>query len=374
MPEWRATTLSQLVKLQRGHDLPTDQRRAGSVPVVGAAGPSGTHDTALVTAPGVVVGRAGGSMGKATYCEVDFWPLNTSLYVTDFLGNDPRFAYYLLTTIDFSGFNSGAAQPMLNRNYITHIPIFLPKPAEQRSIAAVLGALEDKVAVNERIAVTAEAIMSLHFQSLGVMEAPSGTGASLSELIDFNPRTPRPMEGKPVYVDMAALSNDRASVGSWTHREPKSGTRFENGDTLLARITPCLENGKTGYVDFMEPGQVGIGSTEFIVMRSKPGLPSMLSYFIARSARFREHAIRSMSGSSGRQRVSAADAAALDVTMPKSADIARFSVLATATFSQLRRTTAESRMLTALRDTLLPKLMSGQITVRQAEKTIEETL
>lgn len=374
MSEWRATTLNQLVKLQRGHDLPTGQRRAGSVPVVGAAGPSGTHDIALVTAPGVVLGRAGGSMGKATYCNVDFWPLNTSLYVTDFLENDPRFAYYLLTTIDFSGFNSGAAQPMLNRNYITQIPIFLPDPVEQRSIAAVLGALDDKIAINKRIAAMAEAILSMHFQSLGVMEAPSSSGASLSELIEFNPRTPRPTEIEPVYVDMAALSTDRASVESWTHREPKSGTRFKNGDTLLARITPCLENGKTGYIDFMDRGQVGIGSTEFIVMRSKPGLPSELSYFIARSRRFREHAIRSMAGSSGRQRVSAADAATLDVTLPRDDDVTRFAARATATFSQLRSTALESRTLAALRDALLPKLMSGQITVRQAEKAIEETV
>nr|WP_246486873.1 restriction endonuclease subunit S [Kribbella qitaiheensis] len=153
--EWRPATLDQLVKLQRGHDLPTSQRRNGSVPVMGAAGQSGTHDTALVKAPGVVLGRAGASMGKATYCDVDFWPLNTSLYVTDFLGNDPRFVYYLLGLIDFSGYNSGAAQPMLNRNYIKRVQISLPELPEQRAIAGIIGALDDKIVANERVAAMA---------------------------------------------------------------------------------------------------------------------------------------------------------------------------------------------------------------------------
>ena len=78
-----------------------------------------------------------------------------------------------------------------------------------------------------------------------------------------------------------------------------------NGDTLVARITPCLENGKTAYVDFLEDGQIGWGSTEYIVLRPKPPLPTEFAYCLARDERFRDFAIHNMTGSSGRQRVPA---------------------------------------------------------------------
>jgi len=373
MSEWTRTTLDQLVKLRRGHDLPTTSRNPGNVPVVGAAGPSGFHDTAIVKAPGVVVGRAGASMGHATYCGEDFWPLNTSLYVTDFLGNDPRFVYHLLGEIDFSGYNSGAAQPMLNRNYITQIPISLPDPDEQRSIAAVLGALDEKIAVNERIAATCEQLLQCRFAELGLGDEPDGESEMpITDLIAFGPKLGKPAAAEPVYVDMAALQTSRAGIPSWTRREPKSGPRFMNGDTLMARITPCLENGKTGYVDFMEDGEIGLGSTEFIVMRSLPGVPSELSYFLARDPGFREHAIRNMVGSSGRQRVSAADASNYSVRSPDTEQLAAFGKEASAAFAHMKSLESESRTLATLRDTLLPQLMSGRIRVKDAEKIVED--
>ncbi|SHG15253.1 restriction endonuclease subunit S [Streptoalloteichus hindustanus] len=374
MSEWRQTTLDQLVKLQRGHDLPTSRRMPGSVPVMGAAGRSGTHDTAIVKAPGVVLGRAGASMGKATYCNVDFWPLNTALYVTDFQGNDPRFAYYLLDQIDFSGYNSGAAQPMLNRNYITQIKISLPEPTEQRAIAATLGALDDKIAVNERISTTYEQLLILQVERMGLETEPDPENSvPVTDLVHFNPKVAKPSP-EAIYVDMAALSTNRAAINTWTRREPKGGTRFENSDTLLARITPCLENGKTGYVDFMKKGEVGVGSTEFIVMRSTQGVPPEFSYFLARNRRFREHAIRNMVGSSGRQRVAAADLANFQVIRPDEKLLTEFGKMASNFFAHIRSLARESRTLARLRDTLLPQLMSGKLRVRDAEKIVEDAL
>ncbi|QYC44447.1 Type I restriction modification DNA specificity domain protein [Nonomuraea coxensis DSM 45129] len=373
MTEWRKTTLDHLVKLQRGHDLPTGQRRPGNVPVVGAGGPSGLHDTAVAKAPGVVIGRAGASMGHATYCNVDFWPLNTSLYVTDFLGNDPRFVYYLLGQIDFSGFNSGAAQPMLNRNYIKQISIILPTPHEQREISAILGALDDKIAINERIASLYEQLLQCKFVELGLADEPdSDLAVPVTDLVTFNPKHDRPSADAPIYVDMAALPTATASILDWTRRAPKSGSRFMNGDTLMARITPCLENGKTGYVDFMDDGEVGLGSTEFIVLRSRPGTPRELSYYLARDGRFREHVIRNMVGSSGRQRVSAADAANYFVNRPDVDAITVFGAEASAAFAHMKSLASESRNLASLRDALLPQLLSGRLRVRDAEKIVED--
>jgi type I restriction enzyme S subunit len=119
--EWSSTSLSEVVTLQRGFDLPTQNRRTGPVPILGSFGLTGWHDATSVKGPGVTIGRSGGSIGVATYTTQDYWPLNTVLFVRDFHNNDPRFVYYLLKTIDFTAYNSGSAQPSLNRNYIAGI-------------------------------------------------------------------------------------------------------------------------------------------------------------------------------------------------------------------------------------------------------------
>jgi type I restriction enzyme, S subunit len=105
---------------------------------MGSGGPNGFHDSALVRAPGVVLGRSGASFGQAHYCRNDFWPHNTALYVTDFFGNHPLFAFYFLNAIDFSRHNSGGAQQSLNRNFIAPIQIAVPKRKEQDAIAEAL--------------------------------------------------------------------------------------------------------------------------------------------------------------------------------------------------------------------------------------------
>jgi type I restriction enzyme, S subunit len=136
--EWDVKTLGEFVALRRGHDLTARARRRGAVPVMGSAGPNGFHDTALARGPGVVLGRSGASFGQAHYCPCDYWPHNTALYVTDFLGNDPLFSFYFLKSIDFSRHNSGGAQQSLNRNFIAPIPVAVPKHDEQRIITRAL--------------------------------------------------------------------------------------------------------------------------------------------------------------------------------------------------------------------------------------------
>jgi type I restriction enzyme S subunit len=146
--DWKATTLGKFLALQRGHDLTERDRRPGNIPVMGSAGPNGFHDTALVRGPGIVLGRSGASFGQAHYCPSDFWPHNTALYVTDFFGNDRRFAFYFLQAIDFTRHNSGGAQQSLNRNFIAPIPVGIPRLREQEAIA---GALSDADALIESL-------------------------------------------------------------------------------------------------------------------------------------------------------------------------------------------------------------------------------
>jgi type I restriction enzyme S subunit len=163
--EWTRMPLGEFVTLQRGHDLPDDTRRPGHVPILGSFGITGWHDIAKAPGPGVTVGRSGASFGVVSYSPTNYWPLNTALYVIDFHGNDERFAYYLLKQFDFKGYNSGSAQPSLNRNFVHPVPVDVPPLSEQRSIAHILGTLDDKIEVNQRISETLEAIARALFKS-----------------------------------------------------------------------------------------------------------------------------------------------------------------------------------------------------------------
>ena len=162
--EWREVTLGEVLTLQRGFDLPTTQRKPGRYPVIASTGPVGTHCEAMVRGPGVVIGRSG-SLGGGQFVEHDFWPLNTTLWVKDFKGNDPRFCYYLLKSIDLAQFNVGSGVPTLNRNHIHPFPVALPPLHEQRAIAHVLGTLDDKIELNRRMNETLEEMARTLFKS-----------------------------------------------------------------------------------------------------------------------------------------------------------------------------------------------------------------
>jgi len=163
--EWINTTLGSVLTLQRGFDLPETDRKPGPYPVIASTGAVGTHDKAIVRGPGVVIGRSG-SLGGGQFIQSDFWPLNTTLWVKDFKGNDPRFCYYLLRSLDLSHFNAGSGVPTLNRNHIHPLLVRVPTDRqEQRAIAHILGTLDDKIEVNRRVSETLEATTRALFES-----------------------------------------------------------------------------------------------------------------------------------------------------------------------------------------------------------------
>jgi type I restriction enzyme S subunit len=138
---WKTLPLIDVATLQRGYDLPVQDRIPGSVPILAATSEVGTHTYAKVAGPGVVTGRSG-SIGNVQFVEQDYWPLNTTLYVKDFHGNDPRFIYYLLQQLDLQRYHEGTGVPTLNRNNIHTIQVVIPPVPEQRRIAAVLDRAE----------------------------------------------------------------------------------------------------------------------------------------------------------------------------------------------------------------------------------------
>ena len=147
--EWEVKRIDQFAPLQRGFDLPTSSIRAGDHPVVYSNGIQNHHAQFMVKAPGVVTGRSG-TIGNVHFVEQDFWPHNTSLWVTKFNGSDPKFVFYLLANIGLDRFGTGSGVPTLNRNDVHEFRVSVPtSKAEQVAIAAVLSDMDAELTTLE---------------------------------------------------------------------------------------------------------------------------------------------------------------------------------------------------------------------------------
>ena len=315
---------------------------------------------------------------------------------------DNDFAYYLTQWEEVRKYAIGQMTGTSGRQRVPvdsldHLTVPLPPLPEQRAIAHILGTLDDKIELNRRMNQTLEemarAIFQDWFVDFGPVRAklegrepylppdlwsifpdrlvdsdlgqiPDGWEVKpLEELVTLNPREPMQRGTLAPYLDMAALPTSGPSPDDPVLREFASGTRFRNGDTLLARITPCLENGKTALVLSLPEGAVGWGSTEFIVMRSNLTVPAAYPYLLGREEGFREHAIQSMTGTSGRQRVQIDALAPYLLPCPPTDVWAQFGPLVNPIFADIETTRQESRSLACQRDALLPKLVSGEVKV-----------
>lgn len=140
----------EFIELHRGYDLPKKQRKEGQIPVIASTGINGTHNVAKIEGPGVITGRSG-SIGKVQYVDGDYWPLNTTLYVSDFKGNNPKFVAYWLKKFDLKRFSSGSAVPTLNRNELANVEVNIPSRDEQDKLVEILEPFERKIEQNKRI-------------------------------------------------------------------------------------------------------------------------------------------------------------------------------------------------------------------------------
>lgn len=296
--------------------------------------------------------------------------------------------------------SAGATRPALTKGMIERLVVHLPPLPEQRRIAKILGDLDDKIELNRKMNETLEQMARALFKSwfidfdpvrakmagrqppgmdtdtaalfpsrlveseLGLI--PEGWSAKpLPDVIEVNPRRTLKSGTVAPYLDMKNLPTQGHSAEEVVDREFASGTKFRNGDTLLARITPCLENGKTGFVDFLKDGEVGWGSTEYIVFAPKPPLPPQFGYLLARSDALRSHAIQNMTGTSGRQRVPTECFSTFWLAVPTTDLDERFDELTAPLMAQIKSNIHQSRTLASLRDTLLPQLMRGGCGIRE---------
>lgn len=375
---WIDCQLSEILTLKRGYDLPHAARKDGDIPVVSSSGITGCHNAAKVGGPAVVTGRYG-TLGEVYYVEGECWPLNTALYVQDFKGNRPKFVYYFLQSILKGMQSDKAAVPGVNRNDLHARNVKCTKDHTlQAAIEELISPYDDLIENNHRRIQLLEESARLLYQEWFVHlrfpgheqvkiadGVPEGWEPTLvPDVIDVNPRTPVE-KGKEIwYVPMSSLSETSmtANTADFERRTKHTNVKFKKNDVLLARITPCLENGKTGYAYFLAEDEVACGSTEFIVLRGKR-VPSEFVYCLARSYPFRENAIKSMTGSSGRQRVQNSCFDKYAVPLPPNSILDEFVEVVQNNFDQIRNLMAQNARLAQARDLLLPKLMSGELTV-----------
>jgi len=364
MGYWKKCKLGDVITLQRGHDLPKRKMIEGNIPVAGSNGIIGYHNQSTTKAPGITIGRSG-NLGNAFLYKDDFWAHNTTLYVKDFKGNYEIFIYYFLKSFDFKQFNVGSAVPTLNRNHIHPLDVLLPPLPNQKAIASVLSNLDDKIDLLHCQNKTLEAMAETLFRQWFVEEAQEDWEEGfLGDITDINPTYHLKKGEISSYLEMKNVSTSTFNPEGWHKREFTSGMKFQNGDTLLARITPCLENGKTCFVTFLDEEEIGWGSTEYLVMRMKEPFHPYISYIIAKDKDFRDFAISSMSGSSGRQRAQANVIKEYNIKVPPLEIIEELNCQLAGTLPKLKNNANKIRTLEKLRDTLLPKLMSGEVRVK----------
>jgi type I restriction enzyme, S subunit len=384
--DWQASTLGEFVTLQRGIDLPETNRIPGNVPVLGSFGITGYHNESKSKGPGVTVGRSGGSFGVVTYSAVDYWPLNTALYVKDFHGNDEKFAYYFLKTMDFKRFNSGSAQPSLNRNYIHPIPVKIPRLSEQCAIAHILGTLDDKIELNRRMSETLEAMARTLFKSW---------------FVDFDPVRAKAEGRQPegLDVDTAALFPD-AFEDSPLRKIPQ-GWRVDGlGNVIELAYGKALkeENRRRGDIPvFGSNGQVGWHDEKLVdgpgIVVGRKGNPGIVTwsqtdffpidtafYVVAKdqdlSLHYLFHSLReldlaSLGADSAVPGLNRNIAYMSKITVPPYNILKLFDNHAMGFNEMVQANIVQSRTLAAIRDALLPKLLSGEVRIRDAEKWLE---
>lgn len=189
---------------------------------------------------------------------------------------------------------------------------------------------------------------------------------AVSKAIHVNPKTILPKDTVAKFADMKTIPTSGYMVDEIIAKEYKGGAKFISKDVLLARITPCLQNGKTALVDFLSESEVGFGSTEFIVFRQKEKVTYPFIACLAREDSFRAHCMQSMVGSSGRQRVQNACFDDFHLVLPSMTEVLeQFTELTSLTFTKMTNSKLESQSLTKLRDTLLPKLISGELQLQE---------
>ena len=365
---WVNKPIGELVSLQRGFDLPTKNRVPGQYPVISAGESIGTHNVAKVKGPGFAIGRIT-NLGQPHWSDSNFWPLNTTLFATDFHGNNPRWLFYLFKVLDLRGFDSGSVQPSLNRNYISNVSVSTPPRETQDNIVSVLKSLDDKINANNRIVDCTLELQRAHWLK-ALVGVPS---------IDLSEITSPVLGGTPKRSDEALWegTNLWASVADMT-KAPHShlvdtSEKISDEAIQTRRFSPL----PAGSVLLSARGTVG-----HIVSTTKPTSfnqsaygfvppegcgPALRLALLDVVAELKSKSYGSVFSTITKQQIN--ECTVPDVFNPQFDEL---HTLLNALESRVIAAELENQVLARTRDELLPLLMSGRITVGEAEEAADE--
>jgi len=339
--------------------------------------------TRLAKKDDIVVASAGqgNTRGQVSLCLIDTYVNqsvivlrpNKKIILPKFLFYNLKSRYTELRRLSDSHSSRGS----LPKNVLSIVDISFPSLPEQEQIVKTLYDLDIKIQnlqnQNDALEQTAQAIFKSWFVDFdGVTEwddselgtIPKGWSVvNISDIIEINPTRNLKKGILAPYLGMTDIPIHSSRISGFYLREFTSGMKFINGDTLVARITPSLENGKTAFVDFLQNDEIGWGSTEYIVLRPKVPIPAEYGYCFARTDDFRSHAILNMTGTSGRQRVPESCFDEYSVVKPPTDLTTVFGNITKKIFLKIKNNANMIVDLTKTRDALLPKLMSGEIRV-----------
>ena len=291
--------------------------------------------------------------------------------------------YYLLSQnhpIRDSASESAHGTKKLDTRVLEEWPVPLPSLSIQKKITAILSSYDKLIENNQRrIALLEQMAEEIYREWFVRLRFPGHENVKVikgvperwetlpfSEVVNINPSERLDKSEEVPFVGMEDLSLSSMFFAVKEHRKNPSGSKFRNRDVLFPRITPSVENGKRGVVTNLADGQVGCGSTEFIVMREKViGLEHI--YFLTCSSEFRTHAELSMTGASGRQRVQENCFSFFLVKTPPVDVRLRFSEVVSPHFLQIQQLALQNENLMKSRDMLLPRLISGKLSVENLD-------
>ncbi len=352
-------------RLSSGKNIPAKHvSEVGNVPVYGGNGLRGYTERSNFEGECAIIGRQGVFCGNVRYYTGRAYMTEHAVVVCAKPDHNTRYLSYVLAAMNLGRLSAQSAQPGLSVRTLAKQIVSLPTLEIQKKVVAVISSLESKIEDNNRINDNLEQQAFALFNQLW-LEADGII--PLSAIAEINPKRSLAKNQPARCIEMTKLPTNGAFPSGWEIKPYTGGMRFSNGDTLLARITPCLENGKTAYINILDDNEVAFGSTEYIVLSAKEGIPSEYLYCLARQADFIGYAVKNMNGSSGRQRVSAEVIGRYHLPNVSAEQMEIFWQTAPALFLKMKNNFRENLILANLRDSLLPRLMSGEIDVSQVQ-------
>lgn len=250
----------------------------------------------------------------------------------------------------------GSVREIMDWDEMCKVELPVPSIEKQRSIVKAYDTITDRIELKRKINDNLEAQTQALFDELFLRDGMPD--CTLSEIANVNPTRTLSKGCIAKCYDMSCLPTRGCIPEGGEMKAYNGGVRFQNGDTLIARITPCLENGKAAYINILNDKEVAFGSTEYIVFSPVDTMPSSFYYFLIRSKKFRTFALQYMNGSSGRQRVSGDELAAFPLTKPSHEALSRFDMVAKPVLEQFKVASLEINRLNALQQLIIASISS----------------